>query len=66
MADSAFGKADFAVRPPNPATIEGGPEIRFSTDDPRLSDPGLQYVTGGDGDEYDPPRQNQLLELDQS
>ena len=62
----AFGTADFAIRPPNPATIEGGPAIRFSTDDPRLTNPALQNVPGGDGAVYHPPRRYQLLELDQS
>ena len=62
----ACNTADFAIRPPNPRTMEGGPEIKFSTDDPRLADPALQYVPGGDGEVYDPPRRYQLLELDQS
>ena len=62
----AFGTADFALRPPNPATVMGGPEILWSKDDPRLAAPGLQYIPGGDGDTYNPPRQYQLLELDQS
>jgi hypothetical protein len=63
---SAYGTADFAVRPKNPGIIEGGMPLRFSTDDPRLADPELQYVPGGDGEVYNPPRHYQLLELDQS
>jgi hypothetical protein len=62
----AYGAADFAVRPKNPATIEGGMPLRFSTDDPRLADPKLQYVPGGDGEGYKPSRRYQLLELDQT
>ncbi|MFO1514019.1 MAG: hypothetical protein U1F83_14050 [Verrucomicrobiota bacterium] len=62
----AFNIADFAIRPPNPATIEGGPAIKFSTDDPRLNDRLLQCIPGGDGEVYDPPRRFQLLELDQT
>ena len=62
----ATGTADFAIRPSNPATIMGGPEIRFSTNDPRLSNPRLQCIPGGDGETYHPPRRYQLLELDQS
>lgn len=62
----ATGTADFAIRPKNPATILGGPYIRLSIDDPRLSDPRLQYIPGGDGETYNPLRRYQLLELDQS
>ena len=62
----AFGTADYSIRPPNPARIEGGPDIIFSTDDPRLAEPGLQQIPGGDGAAYDPPKRYQLLELDQS
>lgn len=62
----ATGTADFALRPSNPLIIMGGPEIHLSTDDPRLSDPALQYIPGGDGEIYDPPRNYQLLALDQS
>jgi hypothetical protein len=63
---SAYGTADFAVRPKDPGIIEGGMPLRFSTDDPRLADPELQYVPGGDGEVYNPRRHYQLLELDQS
>jgi hypothetical protein len=62
----AIGTADYAIRPSNPALIMGGPYIRLSTDDPRLSDPGLQYIPGGDGETCKPLRRYQLLELDQS
>jgi hypothetical protein len=62
----AIGTADYAIRPSNPALIIGGPYIRLSTDDPRLSDPDLQYIPGGDGETFNPPRRYQLLELDQS
>jgi hypothetical protein len=62
----AYGAADFAVRPKDPGTIEGGKPLRFSTTDPRLDDPGLQYVPGGDGEIYKPSRRYQLLELDQT
>jgi hypothetical protein len=57
---------DYAIRPKDPATIEGGPQMKFSTDDPRLNDPGLQTVPGGDGEMFNPPNRYQLLELDQS
>jgi len=63
---SAYETADFAVRPKNPAIIEGGMPLRFSTNDPRLADPMLQYIPGGDGEVYNPPRRFQLLELDQT
>ena len=62
----AIGAADYAVRPMDPAIMGGGPVIKFSTDDPRLADPGLQYIPGGDGEVYNPPRRYQLLELDQT
>ena len=62
----AINPADYAIRPKDPATIEGGPEIKVSTDDARLADPRLQLRPGGDGEIYDPPRVCQLLELDQS
>jgi hypothetical protein len=62
----AIQTADFTIRRFNPAIMAGGPEIRFSTDDPRLSDRGLQYVPGSDYEEYNPPRRYQLLELDRS
>ena len=62
----AIGTADFAIRPRNRMAMMGGPYIRLTTDDPRLSDPGLQCVPGGDGEIYQPPRRFQLLELEQS
>ena len=62
----AIQAADYAIRPTSPTTMMGGPVINFSTDDPRLADPGLQYIPGHDGDLYDPPRCFQLLELDQT
>ena len=62
----AYEARDFAIRPPNPATIEGGPPMKFSIDDPRLADPKLQLIPGGDGEVNHPPKRYQLLELDQS
>jgi hypothetical protein len=62
----AFGTADYSIRPPDPARIEGGPDIVFSTDDLRLAAPSLQQIPGGDGEAYDPPKRYQLLKLDQS
>jgi hypothetical protein len=57
---------DYAIRPKDPAIIMGGPRLKFSTDDPRLNDPRLQLIPGGDGYVFDPPRRFQLLELDQT
>jgi hypothetical protein len=63
----AIDAIDYSIRPQNPGTIVGGPPIKFSTDDPRLNDPNLQYVPGrDDGELFNPPRRYQLLELDQS
>jgi hypothetical protein len=62
----AIQAADYAIRPMSPTIMMGGPLIKFSTEDPRLTDPGLQYIPGYDGDLYDPPRRFQLLELDQT
>lgn len=63
---SAHNAIDYAIRPKNPAIIEGGKLLKFSTDNPRLNDPMLQYIPGGDGKLFNPPRRYQLLELDQS
>ena len=57
---------DFAIRPKDPNIIMGGAFLKFSTDDPRLNDPRLQYIPHLDGPVFDPPRRFQLLELDQS
>lgn len=57
---------DYAIRPKDPNIIEGGAQLKFSTNDPRLDDPRLQYVPGGDGELFDPAKRFQLLELDQS
>lgn len=57
---------DYAIRPQNPAIIEGGPPMRLINEDPSLLDPRLQYVPGGDGETYDPPRVYQRLELGQT
>jgi hypothetical protein len=62
----AFETADYAFRPMNPNTILGGPEIKYSTTDPRLAEECLQFVPGGDGMTYNPRKKYQLLELDQS
>jgi hypothetical protein len=62
----ALNAIDYAIRPQDPNIIEGGRELKFSTDDPRLDDPRLQFVPGGDGERFNPPRRYQLLELDQS
>jgi hypothetical protein len=62
----AIDAIDYSIRPKNPGITVGGPPIKFSTDDPRLNDPDLQYVPGGDGEVFEPPRRYQLLELDQS
>ena len=62
----AIHEQDYAIRPEDPNILAGGPPIKFSTDDPRLSDPGLQYISGGDGEVYNPPRRFQLLELNQT
>jgi hypothetical protein len=57
---------DFSIRPMNPAIIEGGPVIEFHTTHPRLEDYRLQYVPGGDGEQFVPPLKLKLLILDQS
>jgi hypothetical protein len=62
----AHNTADFLIRPPQSGALLGGPEIKFSTDDPRLFAKRLQYVPGDEGGEYDPPRKYQLLEMDGS
>jgi hypothetical protein len=61
----AFHTADYAIRPPNPASMVGGPLITLSADDPRVFDARLQEIND-DGKVYDPPRRFQVLDLDQS
>jgi hypothetical protein len=62
----AHDAIDYAIRPKDPGFIMGGARLKFSTDDPRLKDPRLQCIPGGDGEVFDPPRRYQLLELDQT
>jgi hypothetical protein len=58
---------DYAIRPKNPGILMGGERLKFSTDDPRLDDPKLQFIPHLDnGERFDPPRRYQLLELDQT
>jgi hypothetical protein len=58
---------DYAIRPKDPGILMGGPQLKFSTDDPRLNDPRLQYIPHlDDGERFNPPRRYQLLELDQT
>jgi hypothetical protein len=58
---------DYAIRPKKPNILEGGAQLKFSMDDPRLNDPRLQYIPHLDhGERFDPPRRYQLLELDQT
>ncbi len=57
---------DFAIRPVNPAIMMGGPVIEFHLTHPRLEAPNLQYIPGGDGQEFVPPLKLKLLILDQS
>ena len=56
----AIGTVDFMIRPPNPATLEGGPAIELSPHGP------LQQIYDGDGEEVGLPRRFQTLKLDQS
>lgn len=57
---------DFAIRPPHPATIIGGPFVKLLTQDPRLDDVRLKYVPGGDGMRHRPRKKFKLLVLDQT
>lgn len=57
---------DYAVRPSNPATIEGGPFMKFHEEHPLLEEIS-QSVPNTDGLEiYDPPVSFGVLELDQT
>jgi hypothetical protein len=56
----AIGPADFLIRPPDRATLEGGPAIHLSPHGP------LQQIYDGDGEEVGLPRRFQTLKLDQS
>jgi len=62
----ALNAIDYAIRPKDPNIFMCGVQLKFSTDDPRLNDPRLQFIPGGDGKCFNPPRRYQLLELDQS
>ncbi len=57
---------DFTIRPPNPATIEGGPLMELHRKHELLKNPGLQMVPGGDGEVFNPPLVLTLLKLDES
>ena len=57
---------DYVIKPPNPATIHGGPFIEYYEEHPRLNDPGWQCVPGSDGEQFNPPLKFKLLVLDQS
>jgi hypothetical protein len=57
---------DYVIKPPHPATIEGGPLIELHEDHELLREPGSQYVPGGDGEVFNPPLRLKLLMLDQS
>jgi len=50
----------------NPATIEGGPKIKYYETHKLLENGGLQMIPGGDGRLFDPPLKLGLLILDQS
>jgi hypothetical protein len=56
---------DYAIRPSDPATIEGGPLIEFHEQHPLIDACG-QMIPGGDGDQFDPPLKLSVLLLDQS
>jgi hypothetical protein len=57
---------DFAIRPPHPAIIEGGPFIEFFEDHPLLQNIG-QTVPNTDGMKYfHPPVKFTMLKIDQS
>lgn len=57
---------DYIIRPMNPATIMGGPLVEYHDTHELLNRPLLQYVPGGDGEEFDPPLKLGLLMFDQS
>ncbi len=56
---------DYSIRPPNPATLEGGPLIEYREQHPLIETCG-QFIPGGDGEEFDPPLKFGALLLDQS
>ncbi len=56
---------DYSIRPMRPTIMEGGPAIEFHEEHPKLN-ASLQYIPGGDGEEFNPPRKFTMLELDQS
>ena len=60
------GPVDYTLRPPNPATLMGGPHMKFHEQHPLLDDPQFQFRPGDDGERYDPPLKLKLLILDQS
>ena len=57
---------DYSIRPPSPATIEGGPLVEYHDEHERLRPPSLQMIPGGDGQVFNPPRKFGLLIFDQS
>jgi hypothetical protein len=61
-----FNAVDYAIRPQNPATLEGGPAMEFYERHPLLEAGHLQAVPGGDGEVFRPPLDLKLLILDQS
>ena len=57
---------DYSIRPPNPATLMGGPLIEFHEQHPLLAEVS-QTVPNSDGMEtYDPPVKFGVLVMDQS
>jgi len=57
---------DYAIRPPDPNILMGGPLIELHEQHPRLEHRDLQDVPGGDGEEFEPPLKFKLLILDQT
>jgi hypothetical protein len=56
---------DYSIRPPNPATIEGGPLIEYHEQHPLIEACG-QMIPGGDGEQFNPPLRLSALLLAQS